>query len=279
MTQVGKFGAAAFLAAVAVSVLAAYFMTVRLSHRVISESRELDSVQAQMKSDRNAERQALNNIQQQMDRDSRAYAAGIPMPVAGAVPVPVPMVVDTDGIIANCAAGKGILAEVSAKAHDYQILMEKLSDHLRAEKQDLDTQQQQLNKNGNPASEQAFRQSVAAFEQEVQTDQTDSQNKGRALEAAKEEALTKVNQALYDIVRDIAQERHANLVLQESQLIVYDQAYDATRETLDRLNATLPVVKIVIPTLPANDNTTQGQGQDQGQAAGQDPGQSQGQGQ
>ena len=51
---------------------------------------------------------------------------------------------------------------------------------------------------------------------------------------------------MLEIVKDIAEKRHSNLVLQNNMLLIFDPAYDVSGEVLKRLDERMPEVKLVL---------------------------------
>ena len=74
-----------------------------------------------------------------------------------------------------------------------------------------------------------------------------------ALEKSNNEALTKIQQTMLKIIADIARQRRSNLVLQRTDLVLFDQAFDVTDQVMQKLDEELPVltVNFAAPEPPA----------------------------
>ncbi|HTH97897.1 MAG TPA: OmpH family outer membrane protein [Stellaceae bacterium] len=175
-------------------------------------------------------------------------ASAAPAPAAApaaapAMPAPVPMVVDSDLILQRSKAAQDVERQLSQAQQAYEKQLSARDAQLHQIQQDLVKQQAKLSPEAFEKKRRDFEQSVATFQNEVQT-------KRQALDQAYNNAIQKVRQALFEVVAEIAKERHANLVMVKSLLILYLPAYDATDEALQMLDKKLTTVKVVIPAKP-----------------------------
>jgi outer membrane protein len=166
-------------------------------------------------------------------------------------PPPVPLVIDADGILHDAKAAQDVESQLAAQQQAYEKQLSQRENQLQQTKQDLIKQQGTMSQADFEKKRRDFDQNVAAFQHDVQI-------KRRSLDQAFNTAMSKVRAQLLDIVREIARERHANLVLLRSQVIVYANVYDATDDALKRLDAQLPTVKVVIPKPSELENTGDG---------------------
>jgi outer membrane protein len=70
------------------------------------------------------------------------------------------------------------------------------------------------------------------------------QARRKVLDQALSDSMNTVHEALLDIVRDVAHEHRANMVLIKQQVLWTDKALDGTDEILARLNAKMPTVTV-----------------------------------
>lgn len=171
----------------------------------------------------------------------------------------VPLVVDLDGILDHSKAGEAVTAELTA----HNKIFEK--EHARQEGQ-LEQLQQQLEQEHATMAPDAFQQKSDDFQRRVQEWQQAEQLNERALGQATEEAREKILDVLHDIIGGIALERHANLILLQSQVFFYARAYDITQEVLARLDEKMPTLKVDIPKVTPQNQAAPPPGSDQGAA-------------
>jgi Skp family chaperone for outer membrane proteins len=166
---------------------------------------------------------------------------------APALPPPVPLVVDLEGVLEHSKAGQSVTEQLTA----HNKIFEK--EHVKQEEK-LKQMQQELEQQRTSLSQDTFEQKYSDFQQHVQAWQQEEQLNEQALGQATEVARDKTLVVLKGIIDKIALDRHANLVLLKSQVFVYATAYDISQEVLDQLDEKLPTLKVVIPKL-----TPQGQ--------------------
>jgi outer membrane protein len=167
-------------------------------------------------------------------------------PAAPAVPTApglTVLVVDVQSLLQNSKSAKMVRDQIEAKRAEYAKEISHQEELLRRERDALQRQQATL-------SPQALNQKGREFQQKVNDLDRDVQAKRQALEYSNEEALKKIQQVMLRIITDIAKRRKANLVLQRSELVLFDQNFDVTDEVLDRLDEELPTltVSFVTPT-------------------------------
>lgn len=158
---------------------------------------------------------------------------------AGGVPAPQIMVVNADGVLGQSRAMKGLQAQLDNQKAAFQKELAKTEDELQQTKQELQKEQGVI-------APDAFEEKRHNFEKRFSEAQKETQIKRQTLEQGAQDALNKVKGALLEIVRDIAEERHSNLVLQNNQLLIFDPAYDVSPEVLKRLDVKMPEVKLVL---------------------------------
>ena len=181
---------------------------------------------------------------------SAAFAQTAPPAQAPGQPPPSPppgpfkavaiAIVDMQYIERETSAAKGIRSEIDRQLKTYQAEFQKKEGELRSTDQELQKQQSVL-------SADAFNEKRQAFGQKVNTYQNDVQIKRKQLDAGYGQALEKARGALVEVVRELAVERKANLVMYRAQLILFDTSYDASDEALKRLDVKLSSVTVTIP--------------------------------
>jgi Skp family chaperone for outer membrane proteins len=170
-----------------------------------------------------------------------AQAAG-PQPAASAVapgklPVATAAIVDYQRILRDAKAAQSIRDQIEARRKAYL-------DQLSKEEQRLHLEDERLAKQRAVLAPDVFAQQRDAFEEQVQAAQRLAQEKRRELEAASQAALNSVRQVVVEIVDKMADERGFNLVLPSSGVLLFSPKIDLTDEVLQRLDQTLPTVKV-----------------------------------
>jgi outer membrane protein len=167
-----------------------------------------------------------------------APAATPPLPAAQNISV---MVVDVQALLQNSKAAKMVRSQMEAKRNEYTKEISRAEETLRAERDALQRQQASL-------SADALNKKAREFQQKVNDLDRDVQSKRAALEKSNNEALTKIQQTMLKIIADIARQRRANLVLQRTDLVLFDQNFDVTDEVMQKLDEEMPVLTVKFAT-------------------------------
>jgi outer membrane protein len=182
-----------------------------------------------------------------------------PPPKAARPPAPAPlpsaqnltvMVVDVQALLQESKAAKMVHAQIEQKRAEYTKEIQHEEEVLRAERDVLQRQQSSL-------SPQALNRKGREFQQKVNELDRSVQAKRQALEKSNNDALSKIQQQMLKIIADIAKQRKANLVLQRSDLVLFDRSFDVTDEVMQKLDEQMPVltVNFVNPQPPPPDLT------------------------
>lgn len=170
-------------------------------------------------------------------------AAPAPAPAAAA-PAALPaaqnlsvMVVDVQALLQNSKAAKMVRGQIEAKRNEYTKEISHQEEALRTERDALQRQQASM-------SQETLNKKGREFQQKVNDLDRSVQSKRTALEKSNNEALTKIQQTMLKIIADIARQRHANLVLQRTDLVLFDQSFDVTDQVMQKLDEELPVVNV-----------------------------------
>jgi Skp family chaperone for outer membrane proteins len=147
------------------------------------------------------------------------------------------MVVNVQALLQNSKAAKVVHAQIEEKRNEYTKEISRQEEALRAERDALQRQQATL-------SADALNRKGREFQQKVNDLDRDVQSKRAALEKSNNEALTKIQQTMLRIIADIAKQRRANLVLQRTDIVLFDQSFDVTDEVMQKLDQELPVLAV-----------------------------------
>jgi Skp family chaperone for outer membrane proteins len=184
---------------------------------------------------------------------AQAPPAKAPAPPAAPAPAPAPapplpaaqnisvMVVDVQSLLQNSKAAKMVRSQMEAKRNEYTKEISHAEETLRAERDALQRQQASL-------SADALNKKAREFQQKVNDLDRDVQSKRAALEKSNNDALTKIQQSMLKIIADIARQRRANLVLQRTDLVLFDQNFDVTDQVMQKLDEEMPVLTVNFAT-------------------------------
>ena len=151
------------------------------------------------------------------------------------------MVVDIQRLMQDSKAAKMVRTQIEQKRQEYTREISRQEQELRTERDALQREQATLSPKVLSAKGRAFQQKLSALERNVQS-------KRQALEKSNGEALAKIQQAILQIIADIAKERKANLVLPRSDLILFDKKFEVTDEVLTQLDQKLPTLTVSFAT-------------------------------
>jgi outer membrane protein len=160
--------------------------------------------------------------------------APAPLPAAQNISV---MVVDVQSLLQNSKAAKMVRSQMEQKRNEYTKEISRAEEELRAERDALQRQQASL-------SADVLNKKAREFQQKVNDLDRDVQSKRAALEKSNNEALTTIQQTMLKIIADIARQRRANLVLQRTDLVLFDQSFDVTDQVMQKLDEELPVLTV-----------------------------------
>ena len=174
-----------------------------------------------------------------------SYAAPAPAAAGSAEAPPAPslLIVDTEKVLAESKAMKGLQGQVEGQ-------QQALQKEFAKKQEDLRSAEAELRKEQGTIANDAFQDKVHAFEKRVAEVQREAASRKQSLEQGFNESLGKVKRALVEVVRDIASERHANMVLQAAPFMIFDPSYDASADALRRLDQKLPSVQLVLAKVP-----------------------------
>jgi outer membrane protein len=160
------------------------------------------------------------------------------------------MVVDVQALLQESKAAKMVRSQIEQKRAEYTKEIQHEEEMLRAERDALQRQQSALSQESLNRKGREFQQKVNELDRSVQA-------KRQALEKSNNDALSKIQQQMLKIIADIAKQRKANLVLQRSDLVLFDRAFDVTDEVMQKLDEQMPVltVNFVNPQPPPSDLT------------------------
>jgi Skp family chaperone for outer membrane proteins len=176
-------------------------------------------------------------------------AANVPTftaPVAGAATAPagqIPIilgVLDTQALVFQSTAGKGIINQANAIADSYDADFQKKQDALRSAAVQLEAKRNATP----PISQQELEAGRKALgQQDAALHAADDKNK-QTLDDRVSRARQSILTVAEKIVQDIAKARGLTLVLNQSAVALSPPQWNITNEAMQRLNKALPAVKL-----------------------------------
>ena len=157
-----------------------------------------------------------------------------PLPAAQNLTV---MVVDVQALLQESKAAKMVRAQIEQKRAQYSKEISHEEEMLRAERDKLQQQQATLSPGEMNRKGREFQEKVNELDASVQA-------KRQALEKSNNDALSKIQQQVLKIIADIAKQRKANLVLQRTDLVLFDRSFDVTDEVMQQLDEQMPVLTV-----------------------------------
>jgi Skp family chaperone for outer membrane proteins len=163
-------------------------------------------------------------------------------------PTPVLGIVDTDLLLQESLAAKGVRLERDKYATTYQNQVKDMETKLRAEDQELAQRRATL-------APDVFQQQAQAFQQKLVDFQTQVKDKQERLDFAFQQSMQQIGQTIMVVAGEVSKERGINAVMARNQMMIFDPAMDITKLVLDKLNQRLASVAFqnpdTIPVAPA----------------------------
>ena len=145
---------------------------------------------------------------------------------------PIMGIIDTDLLLQESLAAKGVRLERDKYATTYQNQVKDLEDKLRSEDQELNQQRGVLAPDVYQQRAQTFQQKLADFQVQVK-------DKQERLEYSFQQSMQAVAQAMMTSTSEVSKERGINVVMARSALMIFDPSMDITSLVLEKLNKSL----------------------------------------
>ena len=148
--------------------------------------------------------------------------------------------VDFDRIIKESKAGKSIKSQYDKQKATFKTNLEQKRKAFSDQAQKLEAQKGKL-------SDADFKAKVAELNAKGQAIEESLAQTNQALDTNFTKAVGQIRSALLEITTDIAKKRALTLVINKNDVIVVADVYDFTDESMKKLDATLPSVKLTNP--------------------------------
>lgn len=155
-------------------------------------------------------------------------------------PTPIIGVVDTDLLLQESLAAKGVRLERDKSATTYQTQVADQEKKLRTEDQELSQQRAMM-------APEAFQQRATDFQKKLADFQNQVRDKQERLEFSFQQSMQEIGNMIMVVSSEVAKERGINAVMARSQMMIFEPGMDITRPVLDKLNQRLPTVQFQNP--------------------------------
>jgi Skp family chaperone for outer membrane proteins len=167
---------------------------------------------------------------------------------ASAISPPVIAIIDVDQILQESVAAKGVRTQADKYQQTFQSEMSKEEAALRATQQEIDQQRKTL-------SQDAFAEKARAFDANVAEFQRKGLARRRAFDKSFNTAMGQVQQGMLEATQQVATNHGATMVLPRSQVVLFDDKMNITKEIIVVMDKKLPHVDFPAPKVEAeNDN-------------------------
>lgn len=149
-------------------------------------------------------------------------------------------VVNTDRILQDSLAAKGVRLEREKYAQTYQTQIKDEEAKLRAEDQELSSQRSVM-------APEVFQQRAQTFQQKLADFQNQVRDKQERLDFSFQQAMQEIGNTIISVSQEIAKQQGITAVAAHNQLLFFDPGMDITQPVLERLNQRLGAVKFQDP--------------------------------
>lgn len=149
-------------------------------------------------------------------------------------------VIDVQQVLQESKAVKAMQSQVEGMRISFQADFTAKEDALRLKNEALQSQRDEL-------SPEDFSKKRLDFEAEVVLIQQDFKNRKNQLDRLLVQAMGQVQSKLTEVVKGLAEERGADLVLAKSTVVLVSTDMEITSEALRRLNTELPIIALPDP--------------------------------
>ena len=167
-------------------------------------------------------------------------AAAVPAVAQEKHPAPIIGVVDTDLLLQDSLAAKGVRLERDKYATSYQTEIKDMEAKLRTEDQELSQQRTVM-------APDVFQQRAQAFQQKLADFQVLVKDKQERLDASFQQSMQEIGNTIMLVSSEVAKQQGINAVMARSQLMIFDPGMDITKPVLEKLNQRLTTVKFADP--------------------------------
>ncbi len=166
----------------------------------------------------------------------RAQEKSAPEAPGALQPVPI-AVIDFGWVIRQSEAAKGIRAAIDARQKEFRTRLAGIEQQLRADEDKLNTERQFI-------TAEAFQQRMKELKERAGEAQRQAAVATKQLRTAHDTAMNQVQQELYRICAEIAEQTGAGAVLFRSSIVIAVKTLEISEIALARLNERIPAVEV-----------------------------------
>jgi len=164
----------------------------------------------------------------------------------GQMIAPVVCIADLGAIMGTSSAAKNVATQRDGYAQSYQTELTKDEQALSDTKKKLDQERQGMSQDAFAEKAKAFEQSVGDFQRKVMI-------RRNALEKAFATGMAQIERGMVEAVGTAASAHGCNIVFPRSQVYMFADAMNISKEASDNLNRKLPKVDMPKPELDGGD--------------------------
>ena len=171
---------------------------------------------------------------------STVFAVPMAVHAQELIPPAVIAVLDSEFVIVNAQASKGIRDQIEAIRDIYSQEIAAHEDQLRAEEQELQRQQAIL-------AAEVFAQRRREFGERVEYVQRLVEERNRQIDRAFSAAMNQVQDVILALIIELTEQRGFNVILEKDDLVFAARTLDITTDVVAELDARLPNVEVPMP--------------------------------
>lgn len=160
-----------------------------------------------------------------------------------AVPAARIILVDFDRVSRESLVGKDIAAQMESHRVDLEKKARAIQDKLKAEEEEIAKQR-------NIISPEAFQERVRGLQQKAQQKQAELQDIQQQARRAMQQAQLEVQRVLRPIVKEVMDRHGANMVLDKALVSQHAAGLDVTTEVIEKLDQAMPSFQVQLPEIP-----------------------------
>jgi len=150
------------------------------------------------------------------------------------------VIIDYMEIQRTSLAGKDLLRQAENHRAELESEQQRIQTDIRNTETQLASQRAIM-------TEDALQEKVRAEQQRLAVADRDFRDKTNRIQIAARRAERELQSALTPIYQAILKGHNANVIMDRSQLILSGSGMDVTREVIEKLDAALPTLKMVVP--------------------------------
>jgi Skp family chaperone for outer membrane proteins len=171
----------------------------------------------------------------------------------GSVPLPAPVIgiIDVDEVQLQSLAAKAVRTQADKYRQEFQQQDATEEAALRASQQAIEQQHRAMTPEAlaDKKAQESLAEKARAFDTSYAEYQRRKLARVRAFEKSLNQAMSKIQQAMYEATGKAAGDHGANVILPRGQVVLFDDKMNLTKEIIAYMNAALPTVDFPVPQL------------------------------